>query len=91
MKLWEWLIFIILFTICVFSMYSLVHAETKFNPFTGKWEITSKDGKLEYNPFDGSYSYQQPGAQLEYNAFDNTWDYAPPDRPKRAKKKGGNK
>ena len=56
-----------------------VWADTKYNAFTGEWEVTSPDSELRYNAFDGGWSYQPPGAQLQYNAPQNTWGYAPPD------------
>jgi hypothetical protein len=89
MNRWEWALCIILTGMMVFAFHGLVYGETKYNPFTGKWEITSTDGELKYNSFQNTWSYQQPGSRLEYNAPQDTWDYAPPERRRANVKRRG--
>ncbi len=56
----------------------LSYGDTKYNPFSGEFEISSPDSELRYNSFQNSWSYQPAGSQLEYNAPQGTWDFAPP-------------
>jgi hypothetical protein len=32
-------------------------AETKYNPYSGKWELANPDDELKYNPYEERWSY----------------------------------
>ena len=74
----DWCLIIIIAVLTFILLYSLCQAETKYNPFTDKFETTSPDAVIKYNPFDNSFSYQQPGSRIEYNPFQDNFQYAPP-------------
>ncbi|MEW6455600.1 MAG: hypothetical protein AB1410_02640 [Acidobacteriota bacterium] len=62
------LIFVVFFT-------QDLYAEKKYNPFTGKWETTTKNAILRYNAFEGTWSYEKPDSITSYNPFKNKWEW----------------
>lgn len=65
------------------------YAEQKYNPYTGKWETTSKDAAIERNPYTGEQHYQPKGSELEYNPFSKKYEWTPPSQAKPQPQSGG--
>jgi hypothetical protein len=64
--------------VIAFSL-SLAHAsdalaDTKFNPYTGNWELADPDDELTYNAYEGNWSYAPDSASPKYNPFENKWE-----------------
>lgn len=45
----------------VLLMVSVGHSETKYNPWTGEFELTTPDAEMEYNPWSGEFHYVPKG------------------------------
>jgi hypothetical protein len=49
-------------------------AETKYNPYSGTWELANPDEELQYNPYEGKWSYAPEDSSPQYNPFENQWE-----------------
>jgi len=69
------LFLISLLSIMMFS----IHADQKYNPYSGEWETVSPNSELKYNPHSGDFEYAKLDSSPKYNAHEGTWDMAPED------------
>ena len=52
-----------------------LHADTKFNPYSGEFETVSPGSTLEFNPYSGNFEYVAPGSSLQYNSYSGNFEF----------------
>ena len=68
-------LFLLTLIIGSLAQVNLVQADSKYNPYTGKWENRSSDDVLKWNPYKNTWNYEDPDSSLDYNPWSNEWDY----------------
>src|SRR5215469_10784109 len=61
----------------VVGFAATAQAETKYNPYTKKWEDVSPDAVPQINPMTGKWELAPPNAQPKLNPYTNKYEMAP--------------
>lgn len=69
------IIFLFVFIVYLLTA-TLVFAETRYNPYTNKYEVASKEEVLTYNSYENTYEYAYPDSEQEYNPYTNKYEVA---------------
>ena len=70
---------IFLFIFVVYSLTTiLAFAGTRYNPYTRKYEVASKEEVLTYNPYENTYEYAYPDNEWEYNPYERKYESSRP-------------
>ena len=56
----------------VLLMVSVAHSDTKYNPMSGEWELTTPGAELEYNPWNAQWHYVPKGVSDGYRQVVDT-------------------
>src|SRR5215472_191698 len=65
--------------VLVVGLGAVVRAETKYNPYTKKWEDASPDAVPQVNPMTGKWELAPPNARPKLNPYTNKYEMAPAD------------
>lgn len=67
----------ILAVLLVWSLPAYAKLDTKYNPYSGRWEVVPKnlDVDLKYNPYENNWTYQPEDSELRFNPYDGDWDW----------------
>ena len=56
----------------VLLMVSVAHSDTKYNPMSGEWELTTPGAHLEYDAMNGEWGYVPKGGSDGYRQVVDT-------------------
>lgn len=68
--------FILIISIFLFPYLapSNTYADSEYNPFTHRWELTSPCDELQYNTMERTWSYAPKNSTEHFNPFTNKWE-----------------
>ena len=69
----------IIFAVAMLTIFTNLcwAAGTKFNPYTGQWEVAPENATPQFNPYSGQFEMASPGSTPQYNSYQGSWQMAP--------------